>query len=118
NAPRDASASPALRRGPSLARDRARFPDRLPEGAAGAADGRRREAQGLGRVDRAHQQGVLTMRKFLAACAVLALAASGSPSAAQDVPGSEDIIKKLEPQQPRVRSLKPRGVKVEEGPNS
>src|SRR5262245_39458014 len=57
------------------------------------------------------------MRKILAACTVLALAAGGAPSLAQDVPNSEDIIKKLEPQ-PRVRSLKPRGVKVEEGPNT
>lgn len=60
------------------------------------------------------------MRKFLAACAVLAVAASGSPSAAQDVPNSEDIIKKLEPQpqKPRVRSWNNRGVRVDEPPNS
>ena len=57
------------------------------------------------------------MRNFLVACAIAAVAASGSPSRAQDTPNSEEIIKKLEPQ-PRSRSLKPRGVKVEEGPNS
>jgi len=59
----------------------------------------------------------MTMRKFLVACAVAALAASGAPATAQDVPNSEEIVKKLEPQ-PRTRSLKPRGVKVEEGPNT
>ena len=59
------------------------------------------------------------MRKFLAVCAVLALAASASPSAAQDVPNSEDIIKKLEPpKKPLVRSWNKRGVKVDEPPNS
>ena len=57
------------------------------------------------------------MRKLLIAGAVAALAASGAPAAAQTAPGSEEIIKKLEPQ-PRTRSLKPRGVKVEEGPNT
>lgn len=57
------------------------------------------------------------MRTLVAACVLAALAATGSPAFAQDVPNSEDIIKKLEPQ-PRVRSLKPRGVKVEEGPNT
>jgi outer membrane protein OmpA-like peptidoglycan-associated protein len=57
------------------------------------------------------------MRKLIFACAVATLAASPPPAAAQGVPGSEEIIKKLEPQ-PRTRSLKPRGVKVEEGPNS
>jgi len=57
------------------------------------------------------------MRKFFAASLLAAFAAGGSPSLAQDVPGSEDIVKKLEPQ-PRSRSLKPRGVKVEEGPNT
>ncbi len=57
------------------------------------------------------------MQKLIAACALAALAASGSPASAQDVPNSEDIVKKLEPQ-PRSRSMKPRGVKVEEGPNT
>jgi outer membrane protein OmpA-like peptidoglycan-associated protein len=57
------------------------------------------------------------MRKILIACAVAAVAASGAPAVAQEAPGSEEIIKKLEPQ-PRSRSLKPRGVKVEEGPNT
>ncbi len=56
------------------------------------------------------------MRRILIVCAVAALAASPPPAAAQGTPGSEEIIKKLEPQ-PRTRSLKPRGVKVEEGPN-
>jgi OmpA-OmpF porin, OOP family len=62
----------------------------------------------------------MTMRKMLALsvlAAAFAVAAAGSPSLAQVAPGSEEIIKKLEPQ-PRSRSLKPRGVKVEEGPNS
>jgi outer membrane protein OmpA-like peptidoglycan-associated protein len=59
----------------------------------------------------------MTMRKLLIACAVAAMAVSGPPAAAQDVPKTEDIIKKLEPQ-PRTRSVKPRGVKVEEGPNT
>lgn len=61
------------------------------------------------------------MRNVLIACAVAALAATVPPAAAQTAPGSEEIIKKLEPQprtQPRSRSLKPRGVKVEEGPNT
>lgn len=57
------------------------------------------------------------MRSIIIACTLAAFAASGAPAAAQGVPGSEEIIKKLEPQ-PRTRSLKPRGVKVEEGPNS
>ena len=58
------------------------------------------------------------MRTLIALCAAAALAAAGSPSLAQDVPSSESIIKKLEPQ-PRTRSLRPhRGVKVDEGPNS
>jgi outer membrane protein OmpA-like peptidoglycan-associated protein len=59
----------------------------------------------------------MTMRSVIAACVLAAFAAGGSPSLAQDAPSSESIIKKLEPQ-PRTRSLKPRGVKVEEGPNS
>src|SRR6185503_14908707 len=80
-------------------------------------DGRRRQAQSFGRVDRAHHQGAMTMRRILVACAVAAVAASGAPATAQDVPNSEEIVKKLEPQ-PRTRSLKPRGVKVEEGPNT
>lgn len=57
------------------------------------------------------------MRTVIAACVLAAFAAGGSPGFAQDVPGAEDIVKKLEPQ-PRSRSLKPRGVKVEEGPNT
>jgi outer membrane protein OmpA-like peptidoglycan-associated protein len=58
----------------------------------------------------------MTMRRILIACAVAALVASPPPAEAQGTPGSEEIIRKLEPQ-PRSRSLKPRGVKVEEGPN-
>ena len=57
------------------------------------------------------------MRRVIAACALAALAASGSPSLAQEAPGSEEIIKKLQPQ-PRSRSLNPRGIKVEVGPNT
>lgn len=57
------------------------------------------------------------MRNLLVACIAAAMAAAMPPAAAQTAPGSEEIIKKLEPQ-PRSRSLKPRGVKVEEGPNS
>lgn len=57
------------------------------------------------------------MRSIIVACTLAALAASGAPAAAQVAPGSEEIIKKLEPQ-PRTRSLKPRGVKVEEGANT
>ena len=57
------------------------------------------------------------MRKFLALSLLAAFGATGSPSLAEVAPGSEEIIKKLEPQ-PRTRSLKPRGVKVEEGPNT
>jgi outer membrane protein OmpA-like peptidoglycan-associated protein len=59
----------------------------------------------------------MTMRRILIVCAVAALAASPPPAAAQGTPGSEEIIKKLE-HQPRSRSLKPRGVKVDEAPNT
>ena len=52
----------------------------------------------------------------LAFAALVALPAP-SPSLAQQQPSADDIVKKLEPQ-PRSRSLKPRGVKVEEGPNT
>ena len=59
------------------------------------------------------------MRTLIAACVLAAMAATGSPALAQDVPNSEDIIKKLEPpKKPLVRSWNKRGVKVEESPNT
>ena len=57
------------------------------------------------------------MRTLIAVCVTAAVAVFGSPVLAQGTPSSEQIVKKLEPQ-PRTRSLKPRGVKVEEGPNT